>query len=178
MRKLNKKGFTLIELLAVIVILAIIIMLVFPQITNVMNGSKVSTIHSKAKGLVEWWNTTEQADALLSGNWTIPSQIKNEVVSSSTWKCIGEIDGLAELFDITKVDYVLGGSSESTATSAKLNPSSGSVTVDQNTCSAVRYNSAKGLDVVLVAATTGKQYISGKVTYAFSNAQAGNEIPS
>ena len=61
MRKLNKKGFTLIELLAVIVILAIIIMLVFPQITNVMNGSKVSTIHSKAKGLVEWWNTTEQA---------------------------------------------------------------------------------------------------------------------
>lgn len=172
MRKLNKKGFTLIELLAVIVILAIIIMLVFPQITNVMNGSKVSTIHSKAKGLVEWWNTSEQADALLSGNRTIPEGIKNAVVATGdTWTCIGSIssgsDKLSELFDITSTDYVLTGTAPTTG---------GNVT--NNTCSAVRYTSKNGIEVLLVAASTGKQYISGKVTFAFSTATAGNEIPS
>ena len=40
MKKLNNKGFTLVELLAVIIILAIVVGISIPAITNVINDSK------------------------------------------------------------------------------------------------------------------------------------------
>ena len=40
MKKLNNKGFTLVELLAVIIILAIVVGITIPAITNVINDSK------------------------------------------------------------------------------------------------------------------------------------------
>ena len=43
---MKNKGFTLIELLAVIIILSILIILVYPSVTNVMTKSK-ETIYQK-----------------------------------------------------------------------------------------------------------------------------------
>ena len=164
MKKLNRKGFTLIELLAVIVILAIIIALVFPQITNVIDNSKISTIHSNAKNVVNWWETTLRADELISdpSQQQISHDIKDKVTSSSDWKCIGSITGLADLMGLNANDYNLG-------TSA---PYKGA-TVTKDTCSSLKYTANGGLEVLLVAKSGGKNYIAGKTTYAFSTAPNG-----
>ena len=173
MKKLNRKGFTLIELLAVIVILAIIIALVFPQITNVIDNSKISTIHSNAKGIVSWWNTTISADAIVSdeSQRQIPSDIPDKI--TTTWQCVGSITStkkldatFASVAGLSESDYVLIGT-----------PPSGDYTVGDETCSAVRYSSAtRELEVLLVAASGGKNYIAGKVTYAFSTDDSGKSV--
>lgn len=170
MKKLNRKGFTLIELLAVIVILAIIIALVFPQITNVIDNSKISTIHSNAKGIVSWWNTTISADAIVSdeSQRQIPSDIPDKI--TTTWQCVGSITStkkpgatFASVAGISESDYVLTGTAEES--------------VKSDTCSAVRYSDAtRELEVLLVAASGGKNYIAGKVTYAFSTDDSGKSV--
>ncbi len=171
MKKLNRKGFTLIELLAVIVILAIIIALVFPQITNVIDNSKISTIHSNAKGIVSWWNTTISADAIVSdeSQRQIPSDIPDEI--NANWQCVGSITSkkkpgatFASVAGISESDYVLTGNEPS------------DTTVTSGTCSAVRYSAARELEVLLVAASGGKNYIAGKVTYAFSTDDSGKSV--
>ena len=46
-----------------------------------------------------------------------------------------------------------------------------------DTCSAVRYSDAtRELEVLLVAASGGKNYIAGKVTYAFSTDDSGKSV--
>ena len=65
-KKLNSKGFTLIELLAVIVILGIILVIAIPQALNAMSSSRVSALHSSAKGVANWYAETSVADSLVS----------------------------------------------------------------------------------------------------------------
>ena len=166
MKKLNRKGFTLIELLAVIVILAIIVALVFPQITNVIDSSKISTIHSNAKNVVNWWQTTVNADALVtdSSKWQISKELKSAVYLSSSqdkWRCISAISGFAEAAGLSDTDYQLSGTIPN------------GTTVKSSTCSAIKYTSSMELEVLLVAAEGGKNYIAGKTTYAFSTAANG-----
>lgn len=167
MKKLDRKGFTLIELLAVIVILAIIIALVFPQIMNVIDNSKISTIHSNAKSIVNWWETTTSADALISdsNNWQISSAVKNAVYDSANldkWVCIDSVAGFAAAAGLSSTDYVLGG-----------NPPTGQKPGD-GTCSAIKYTRTGKLEVLLIADSGGKNYIAGKTTYAYSEASGGN----
>ena len=169
MKKLNRKGFTLVELLAVIVILAIIVGIVFPQIMNSINNSRISAIHSSAKELVRWWENAVAADSLV----TVESekQIPTDILSSVTtdWQCMDSVSSISagkNLFEITglsKIDLVTAESGGSIADD--FNPTSTSAT----TCSAIRYNSAGGIDVLLVAKNGGKYYISGKTTYGYSN---------
>lgn len=167
MKKLNKKGFTLVELLAVIVILAIIVGIVFPQIMNSINNSRVSAIHTSAKEIVRWWENAVAADALVMDNSEkqIPSDILSQVTTG--WQCMDQItSGSTNLFKITGLsatDLVTkesGGSIQ-----GSLDPASTTAT----TCSAIRYNSAGGVDVLLVAKSGGRYYISGKTTYGYSN---------
>ena len=44
MKRLNNKGFTLVELLAVIIILAIVVGISIPSITNIINDSKNNSL--------------------------------------------------------------------------------------------------------------------------------------
>ena len=173
MKKLNKKGFTLIELLAVIVILAIIIALVFPQIMNVIDNSKISTIHSNAKSVVNWWETTTSADAIISDE--SQRQIPTDLISkiNDTWQCVDKVvssnrKSFADIAGLSETDYAMGGSYVATGIPG---------TVDGTTCSAVKINTSGQLEVLLVAAPGGKNYIAGKTTYAFSSATGGNMKP-
>ena len=169
MKKLNRKGFTLVELLAVIVILAIIVGIVFPQIMNSINNSRISAIHTSAKEIVRWWENAVGADALVTdeSQRQIPSDILSNVTTD--WKCMDSITSAStskNLFDIaglSKADLVTAGSSGSIAGDFDVKNTS------STTCSAVRYNSAGGIDVLLVAKNGGKYYISGKTTYGYSN---------
>lgn len=51
MKSKCKKGFTLIELLAVIVILAIIILIVYPIVTNTINQARYGAFEASKKGI-------------------------------------------------------------------------------------------------------------------------------
>ena len=169
MKKLNRKGFTLVELLAVIVILAIIVGIVFPQIMNSINNSRISAIHTSAKEIVRWWENAIAADALVTteSERQIPSDILSTVTTN--WQCIDSVTSEStskNLFTITglsKTDLVTAESGGSI--SGNFEPTSTSAT----TCSAIRYNNVGGIDVLLVAKNGGKYYISGKVTYGYSN---------
>lgn len=48
----KKKGFTLVELLAVIVILAVILVIAVPRITDVIRKTRISSLESTAKLIV------------------------------------------------------------------------------------------------------------------------------
>ena len=93
MKKLNSKGFTLVELLAVIVILALVLVLTIPNVLNAMNNSRISSIHSKAKSVANWYSESILADGLTTNeaDKIIPTAIANQITSS--WKCIGAITG-------------------------------------------------------------------------------------
>lgn len=166
MGKLNRKGFTLVELLAVIVILAIIIALVFPQVSNVLNSSKVSTIYSNSKVIVKWWELQMVSD---KENSLIPDGMQNSL--SEEWQCMGNVsatDGTKfyEMVNLSENDFVFVGDV----------PVDGKA-VTNNTCSAVRYFPNSGLEVLLVAKEGGKNYTAGMVTYGFSTATGGNMAP-
>ena len=49
----KKRGFTLVELLAVIVVLAVILVIAVPKIVNVIENSKLGTIISSAKVVLD-----------------------------------------------------------------------------------------------------------------------------
>ena len=171
MKKLNRKGFTLVELLAVIVILAIIVGIVFPQIMNSINNSRISAIHTSAKEIVRWWENSISADALETdeSKKQIPSDILSKVTTE--WKCMDEItsDTGKNLFEITGLsaaDLVTNGSGGNDDALANFPDTNN---ISSTTCSAIRYNSAGGVDVLLVAKSGGKYYISGKITYGYSN---------
>lgn len=54
MKKLNRKGFTLIELLAIIVILAIIMVVTFPNILDAIATSRQKTFANSANSIADW----------------------------------------------------------------------------------------------------------------------------
>lgn len=173
MKKLDRKGFTLIELLAVIVILAIIIALVFPQIMNVIDNSKISTIHSNAKSVVNWWETTTSADAIISdeSQRQIPADLIEKL--NNSWQCVDAVvsengSSFAKLAGLSDTDYAMG---------SDYSNSGLPNTVGKTTCSAVKLNASGQLEVLLVAASGGKNYIAGKVTYAFSTDDGGKSDP-
>jgi len=52
MKKLNSKGFTLVELLAVIIILAVIVAIAVPTVSNIINESKQASLNDSAELIV------------------------------------------------------------------------------------------------------------------------------
>lgn len=74
---MNNKGFTLVELLAVIVILAIILAIAVPAITNLIDNSKRNTFLSNAKLLMK----SVQLKLLENNSFDITTLNKNNVES-------------------------------------------------------------------------------------------------
>lgn len=72
---MKKSGFTLIELLAVIVILAVVISISIPAVSNIIETSKKKALESSAYGLVN------------AANLYYTNSIENEIESEITFTC-------------------------------------------------------------------------------------------
>lgn len=172
MKKLNSKGFTLVELLAVIVILALVLVLTIPNVLNAMNNSRISSIHSKAKSVANWYSESILADGLTTNeaDKIIPTAIANQITSS--WKCIGTITGggktLTDLAELNAGDFVLSG------TVPDNTPSD--TNVESTTCSAIRQNTGGKVEVLLVGTSTGKFAVGGGAVYAWSEDDNGTLV--
>ena len=75
MKKLNKKGFTLIELLAVIVILAVLLAIAVPAVSNYINTSKKSGYIDTVKMYVD-----AARNASISETFDFPSDMNHATV--------------------------------------------------------------------------------------------------
>lgn len=172
--RLNRRGFTLIELLAVIVILAIIIVITVPTILDSMDTSRVSSLHSSAKGIANWYDEAVVADGLVSYNQRRLSGIE----VGSNWVCIGSLvntqssaenpdyggKSLADMSGLSAGDVNL-------STTNSYNGTESSIT--SNTCSSIR-STSNGVEVLLVAVKGGSFDVSNKsVTYALSSSENG-----
>ncbi len=71
MKKLNKKGFTLVELLAVIVVLALIMVLILPNVMDSMNSAKQQTFLLYANRMLDAAMSRRASDELAGG--TVPT---------------------------------------------------------------------------------------------------------
>lgn len=172
-RRLNSKGFTLIELLAVIVILALVLILTIPNVLEAMNNSRVSSLHSKAKSVANWYSESVLADGLTTseGDKIIPTAIANQV--SSSWKCLGTLTSggttFEDLAELNQSDFVMDG------TPLTSDPST--ATVKSTTCSSIRKGTGGKIEILLVATGTGKFAVGGtSVVYAWSEDISGQKV--
>lgn len=188
-KRLNNKGFTLIELLAVVVILAIVMGITGNAVLNSINNSRKSTLHSAAQTAANTLNTWISEDMLvnndiarkLGDDFVKVTQIENK----DKWVCmsglkimdakpgVGNVANteLRKALSMSETDIVTAGNAP------ELNE--GSYSIGTTTCSAIRYNtSTAGYEVLLVAKTGGKYYVtsSANENYAFSRA-SGTGVP-
>lgn len=168
MKKLNRKGFTLIELLAVIVILAIIVVVTVPTIINTINDARKQSIWNLAGSLANSYDTTIAQD-LLASSPAIP--VANR--ATTAWTCINST--IATKLDISDADVNLVGTTGVSETVPLTGAEIDASKITSNTCSAIRINNSGAAEVLLVATTTGKFNISGKVVYALSTGSGAVE---
>lgn len=84
MKKLNKKGFTLVELLAVIVVLALIMVLVLPNVMDSMNSAKQQTFLLYANRMLDAAMSKRASDELAGG--TAPDCYKISYLNNGNTK--------------------------------------------------------------------------------------------
>lgn len=190
-RKLNNKGFTLIELLAVIVILAIVMGLAANSVINSINNSRKSTLHSTAQGAANSLNTwvTEDSAVTNDANKTLSDEFikATQEDNRDSWLCISNTSlkvnfkggsSLMVALGLSDKDIVTDGTTPSFNDSTKTYTiSENKSATDQNTCSAIRYNSSIGsYEVLLVAKRNGKFYVAAENQhFSFNRATGTNE---
>ena len=81
--KKGKKGFTLIELLAVIVILGIIMALIIPEVTKMIEKSQIKSVENSVRGLMRAVDIAQKENALDGDLDTITFTYQNGNESSS-----------------------------------------------------------------------------------------------
>lgn len=201
-KKLNNKGFTLIELLAVIVILAIVMGLSANSVINSINNSRKSTLFSTAQGAANSLNTwiTEDSIVINDADKTLTTKFIKETQGSgkqNTWFCLNQFvnptddtslekkyvnytgaNSLTDVLGLSENDIVLVGKVPAKGTDNKYEVKEEQPNDDDNTCSALRYNSnTDSYEVLLVAKRNGKFFVSKDTKhFAFSNTTGVNEL--
>lgn len=165
MKRLNNKGFTLIELLAVVVILAVVMGIAMNSVLSSMNKSRGGSLADTAQVIASGFNT-KYTESLVD---SVPTDVYGDVLGSSasdkkgydfSKTAIYEIDSnLADTFNISGKNYVLGNGATEITVSGNTGATVGK--------SFVSYNSTTGKFVVcMVAAQDGSNYVAAYATDA------------
>ena len=92
----SKKGFTLVELLGVIIILAVILLIAVPKITNIIDESKKEAYKSSVQGYInsilseQFYNNNLVTYQVTNGISSPKVEIRGDM---SEWNGIVQIDG-------------------------------------------------------------------------------------
>ena len=178
-KRLNNKGFTLIELLAVVILLALVVGFVIPNVFDMVDSAKLKAIYNDSRSVAD------SIDKMYAGDMLVTDSTKMKLGTTFTntandgeWHCLGGLPNVNNANNSTTLINVLGitGSDLVLTGNTPTKNTSGNYEITTATCSALRYNETVGAYELLFVSAEGGKYDLSTLNYAFSRAGAARTL--